>query len=115
MSKAASLVRDGVINLKTPEGQYVTGWEEVEFLPGVATAISMLNKAGFRLIVVSNLRCVAKGLVTTGEVEALHQKICRELADQGQIIKAPSSMPCISVRTKRHPPTTAVSPRPACS
>ncbi len=88
MSKAAFLDRDGVINRKAPEGQYVTRWEEVEFLPGVAAAIAMLNKAGFRVIVVSNQRCVAKGLVTTGEVEALHQKICRELADRGAVIDA---------------------------
>lgn len=88
MSKAAFLDRDGVINRKAPEGQYVTRWEEVEFLPGVAAAIALLNKAGFRVIVVSNQRCVAKGLVTLGEVEALHQKICRELADQGAVIDA---------------------------
>lgn len=88
MNKAAFLDRDGVINRKAPEGQYVTRWEEVEFLPGVATAISMLNKAGFRVIVVSNQRCVAKGLVTIGEVEVLHQKISRELADQGAVIDA---------------------------
>ena len=88
MNKAAFLDRDGVINRKAPEGQYVTHWEEVEFLPGVAAAIAMLNKAGFRVIVVSNQRCVAKGLVTTEEVEALHKKICRELADQGAVIDA---------------------------
>jgi D-glycero-D-manno-heptose 1,7-bisphosphate phosphatase len=88
MNKAAFLDRDGVINRKAPEGQYVTRWEEVEFLPGVASAISMLNRAGFRVIVVSNQRCVAKGLVTTEEVEALHKKICRELADQGAVIDA---------------------------
>jgi D-glycero-D-manno-heptose 1,7-bisphosphate phosphatase len=88
MNKAAFLDRDGVINRKAPEGQYVTRWEEVEFLPGAATAISTLNRTGFRVIVVSNQRCVAKGLVTTGEVEALHQKICRELADQGAVIDA---------------------------
>jgi D-glycero-D-manno-heptose 1,7-bisphosphate phosphatase len=100
MNKAAFLDRDGVINRKAPEGQYVTRWEEVEFLPGAASAISMLNKAGFRVIVVSNQRCVAKGLVTTGEVEALHQRILRELADQGAVIDAvyfcphDSSPPC---------------------
>jgi D-glycero-D-manno-heptose 1,7-bisphosphate phosphatase len=88
MDKAAFLDRDGVINRKAPEGQYVTRWEEVEFLPGVAAAIALLNKAGIHVIVVSNQRCVAKGLVTIGEVEALHRKICRELADQGAVIDA---------------------------
>jgi D-glycero-D-manno-heptose 1,7-bisphosphate phosphatase len=100
MNRAAFLDRDGVINRKAPEGQYVTRWEEMEFLPGVAGAIAMLNKAGFRVIVASNQRCVAKGLVTASEVEVLHQRISRELADQGAVIDAvyfcphESSPPC---------------------
>ncbi|MGO8707035.1 MAG: D-glycero-alpha-D-manno-heptose-1,7-bisphosphate 7-phosphatase [Terracidiphilus sp.] len=88
MNKAAFLDRDGVINVKAPEGQYVTRWEEVRFLPGVPAAISRLNKSGFRVIVISNQRCVAKGLVTSAEVEALHRKISKELADLGAIIDA---------------------------
>ncbi len=88
MNKAAFLDRDGVINVKAPEGQYVTRWEEVRFLPGVAAAIARLNQAGFRVIVISNQRCVAKGLVTSDEVRALHEKISRELAAQGAIIDA---------------------------
>ncbi len=88
MNKAAFLDRDGVINVKAPEGQYVTRWEEVRFLPGVAAAIARLKKAGFLVIVISNQRCVAKGLVTSAEVEALHKKIRRELADLGATIDA---------------------------
>jgi histidinol-phosphate phosphatase family protein len=88
MNKAAFLDRDGVINVKAPEGQYVTRWEEVRFLPGVAAAIARLNKAGFRVIVVSNQRCVAKGLVTADEVTALHVRICQELASEGARIDA---------------------------
>src|SRR5580698_10604801 len=88
MSRATFLDRDGVINVKAPEGRYVTRWEDVRFLSGVATAIRLLNKAGFRVIVVSNQRCVAKGLVTSAEVEALHRRICRELAELGAGIDA---------------------------
>jgi D-glycero-D-manno-heptose 1,7-bisphosphate phosphatase len=88
MNKAAFLDRDGVINVKAPEGQYVTRWEEVRFLPGVATAISKLNKSGFRVIVISNQRCVAKGLVTSDQVAALHRRISKELAALGAVIDA---------------------------
>ena len=59
MHKAAFLDRDGVINRKAPEGHYVTRWEDMHFLPDAAAAIALLNQAGFRVIVVSNQRCVA--------------------------------------------------------
>ena len=110
MNKAAFLDRDGVINVKAPEGQYVTRWEEVRFLPGVAAAISRLNESGFRVIVISNQRCVAKGLVTSAEVEALHRKISKELADLGAIIDAVYFCP-----HDTEPACVAASPLPACS
>ena len=79
MKKAAFLDRDGVINRKAPEGQYITRWEEMRFLPGVPEAIRSLNEAGFLVIIVSNQRCVAKGLITTQEVDSLHALMLREL------------------------------------
>ena len=83
MVRAAFLDRDGVINCKPPEGLYVTRWEEWHFLPGAAKAIGLLNRAGFRVIVVSNQRCVAKGLITPRELDAMHQRMCDELAAAG--------------------------------
>jgi D-glycero-D-manno-heptose 1,7-bisphosphate phosphatase len=84
MNKAAFLDRDGVINQKAPtEDEYITCWEEMHFLPGVAEAIVLLNRAGFRVIVVSNQRCVAKGLLTITELDSIHQRMCRELAGMG--------------------------------
>ncbi len=84
MNKAAFLDRDGVINQKAPtEDEYITRWEEVQILPGVVEAISLLNRAGFRVIIVSNQRCVAKGLLTTIELDSIHQRLCNELAVLG--------------------------------
>jgi len=84
MTKAAFLDRDGVINRKAPtEDEYITRWEEMHIIPGVVEAIALLNRAGFRVIVVSNQRCVAKGLVTTGELDAMHQRMCHELGAVG--------------------------------
>jgi D-glycero-D-manno-heptose 1,7-bisphosphate phosphatase len=86
MNKAAFLDRDGVINRKLPEGQYVTRWEEMEFLSGVAEAIDLLVAAGFRVIVVTNQRCVAKGLLTVPELDLIHERMCQQLAISGAII-----------------------------
>jgi len=88
MNKAAFLDRDGVINRKARQGEYITRWEEVEFLPGVAEAIALLNSFGFRVIVITNQRCVAKGQISIPELESLHLRMVRELAKQGAGIKA---------------------------
>jgi len=78
MKKAVFLDRDGVINRKAPEGQYVTRWEDMEFLAGSHDAVRLFNDAGFLVIVVSNQRCVAKGLITTTDLESLHERMRRE-------------------------------------
>jgi len=83
MQRAVLLDRDGVINKKAPEGQYVTSWEEVRILDGAAEAIALLNQTGFKVIVVSNQRCVAKGLISPRELEVLHCRISDELAAAG--------------------------------
>jgi D-glycero-D-manno-heptose 1,7-bisphosphate phosphatase len=88
MKKAAFLDRDGVINRKAPEGQYVTRWEEMEFLPGVGEAIHLLNVAEYLVVVVTNQRCVAKGLMTTAELDSLHSRMRHEFEAAGTRIDA---------------------------
>jgi histidinol-phosphate phosphatase family protein len=83
MNRAAFLDRDGVINRRPPEGQYVTRWEEMNILPGAAEGISLLRQAGFHVIVVSNQRCVARGLISVADLEAMHRRMCDELAAAG--------------------------------
>lgn len=83
MKRAVFLDRDGVINRPAVDGEYVTRWEDFQFLPGVADAISSLNRAGWNVIVVSNQRCVAKGLLAMAELETIHQKMGEELARSG--------------------------------
>jgi|SRR5579863_2356013 len=88
MKKAAFLDRDGVINRKAPEGEYVTRWEEMVFLPGAREAIRSLNQAGYFVVVVSNQRCVAKGLITTSELESMHVRMRQEFKAAGATIDA---------------------------
>ena len=86
MPKAVLLDRDGVINEKAPEGEYVTRWEDFRFLAGAREGISKFNRAGYKVIVVSNQRCVAKGLITESELQALHQKMTSQLTAEGAVI-----------------------------
>ena len=88
MRKAAFLDRDGVINRKAAAGEYITRWEKMEFRPGVPEAISMLNAAGWLVVVITNQRCVAKGLISQKELESLHDRMTNALADKGARIDA---------------------------
>lgn len=73
--KTVFLDRDGVLNEKMPEGQYVTSWSEFRLLPGVTEAIGRLNRFGVRVVLVSNQRGVALGLYTVADVEAIHAEL----------------------------------------
>jgi D-glycero-D-manno-heptose 1,7-bisphosphate phosphatase len=88
MNKAAFLDRDGVINRKAPKGEYITRWEQMEFLPGVPDAIAQFHQAGFLVIVITNQRCVAKGQITIPELESLHLRMLDHLASAGAPIDA---------------------------
>jgi D-glycero-D-manno-heptose 1,7-bisphosphate phosphatase len=88
VKRAAFLDRDGVINRKAPEGQYVIRWDQMEFLPGVCEAVCLLNQSGFVVVVVTNQRCVAKGLITTGKVESMHAQMRHEFETAGAAIDA---------------------------
>ena len=77
------LDRDGVINRKMPEGQYVTGWEHFDLLPGVAEAIAALNRKGLLVVVVTNQRGIALGLYSAEDVKDIHEKLQLTLAESG--------------------------------
>lgn len=85
-SKAVFLDRDGVVNQKAPEGEYISKWEEIEFLPGAAEAVATLNRAGYKVFVVTNQRGVATRKVKTTDLLEIHQRILREFSQRGAVI-----------------------------
>jgi D-glycero-D-manno-heptose 1,7-bisphosphate phosphatase len=82
------LDRDGILNEKMPEGQYVTRWEEFHMLAGVPQALCRLNQAGLRVVVVTNQRGIARGLYTLSDVETIHSNFQRDLQTAGARIDA---------------------------
>jgi len=77
------LDRDGVVNEKLPEGQFVQSWSDFKIHAGVAGAIARLNRAGLRVVVVSNQSGIALGLYTAEDVGAIHAGMQELLARQG--------------------------------
>jgi histidinol-phosphate phosphatase family protein len=74
------LDRDGTINRKAAEGDYVKSWAEFEFLPGAVEALALLRSHGLRLIVVTNQRGIARGLMTEDDLNDIHARMRAELA-----------------------------------
>ncbi len=80
MKRAVFLDRDGVINKQVSDG-WVTSWEEFRFLSGAKEAMRSMSRAGFLVIVVTNQRCVAEGLLSEQGLREIHRKMQEELGD----------------------------------
>lgn len=72
-NRCVFLDRDGVLNEEIND--YVYTLDKLVIPQGVPEAISMLKRAGFLLVVVTNQAGIAKGLYTHKEVQACYQKI----------------------------------------
>lgn len=72
---AVFLDRDGTINVKAPEGQYITGPEQLRLLPGAAAGIRLLNRAGVPVIVITNQRGIALERMDEADLAAVHSRL----------------------------------------
>jgi histidinol-phosphate phosphatase family protein len=77
------LDRDGVINVKAAPGDYISHWSEFRFLPGIVDWIRLFKALGFLVIVVTNQRGVARGLIDPRDLEEIHFRMAGELERAG--------------------------------
>ncbi len=82
------LDRDGTINRKAPEGDYVRRADELVLLDGAASAIARLRSAGARVVVVTNQRGVALGRMSLADLTEVHAELHRQLAEAGTDVDA---------------------------
>ncbi len=88
MNRAIFLDRDGVINhmVYNPEFGLVdspANPDEFQLLPGVGEAVHQINQLGLLAIVISNQPGIAKGKFTPAVLEAITEKMHRELSKAG--------------------------------
>src|ERR1700712_598499 len=76
------LDRDGVINHEN-QGFYVTNWTEFLFLPRVPESIAFFKTVFGRIIVTTNQRGVAKGLMSLVDLEDIHSRMQAALSEKG--------------------------------
>jgi D-glycero-D-manno-heptose 1,7-bisphosphate phosphatase len=77
MNRAVFLDRDGTI---IEERNYLCRVEEVAIFPGAGGALELLQRAGFKLFIVSNQSGVGRGYFTLSDVENVNEHLLQELA-----------------------------------
>lgn len=80
--RAVFLDRDGTINVKAPEGDYITAPEQVRLLPGAAAAIRRANERGALVVVVTNQRGISLGRMTAADLQDVHDRLAQLLAQE---------------------------------
>jgi D,D-heptose 1,7-bisphosphate phosphatase len=79
-SKAVFLDRDGTIN---EEVSYLSSIEQLRIIPGAAEAIGLLNKHGFKVIVITNQSGVARNYFSEDTLNGINRHLKKELSKQG--------------------------------
>lgn len=80
------LDRDGVINHDSDD--YIKSPDEWRSIPGSLNAIARANRAGYRVIVVTNQSGLARGYFDINTLNAIHKKMHQKLAKLGGRIEA---------------------------
>lgn len=82
------LDRDGVLNCKPPQAQYVRNWGEWEWCPGSLEALRLLRQAGYRVIIASNQPGIGRGFMSEADLDAVHGRMMQEIAQAGGRVEA---------------------------
>jgi D-glycero-D-manno-heptose 1,7-bisphosphate phosphatase len=83
MRRCVFLDRDGVINVKPAAGEYIRTHAEFQLIETVADWIRLFNALDLLVIVVTNQRGVALGLMSIEDLESIHRKMRDDLAARG--------------------------------
>ncbi len=81
------LDRDGTLNVRPPQAEYVEKVEDFLWLPHAKEALRQLYNAGYTIFLVSNQPGIARGRLTEDTLTAIHEKMARDLSDIGAYIE----------------------------
>jgi len=77
------LDRDGVLNRKPPAGEYIRSWQQFTLVPAAVEWIRLFNAMGLLVIIVTNQRGVALGLMQQADVDEIHDRMIQEFQQRG--------------------------------
>jgi len=75
--------RDGTINRKALQGEYIAEWSRFEWIPETRLAMKNLAAYGFSFIVITNQAGIARNMIDPDELARIHQNMVAELAAEG--------------------------------
>jgi histidinol-phosphate phosphatase family protein len=81
--KVIFIDRDGVINHKANRGEYISKWEDFEFIKDTLDAMKYLAQKGFEFIILTNQAGIARGMVEWQDLDFIHKKMKYELGHEG--------------------------------
>lgn len=81
MNRVVFLDRDGTLNVEV-EG-FLTRPDQLRLLQGAGDAVARLNRAGYRVALISNQSAIGRGLLTEAGLEEIHRELARRLAEHG--------------------------------
>ena len=81
--KAVFLDRDGTVNKYKG---FITHPDDLELLPGVAEAIRLFHANGYLVMIATNQPVVARGECSLEELEKIHSRLQRLLAEEGAYV-----------------------------
>ena len=84
-NRAVFIDRDGTM---AKDAHYCSRPEDFELFPNTAKGIRLLNKKGFKVIVITNQSGIARGYFTRETLAKIHEKMERELAEEGAWVDA---------------------------
>ncbi len=86
MERLVILDRDGVINRDS--AAFIKSPSEWQPLPGSLEALRLLHQHDYRVAVASNQSGIARGLLSESTLQAIHQRMCEQVAEAGGQIAA---------------------------
>lgn len=86
MFPAVFLDRDGV--LIENRRNYVRDWSQVAIFPNTPAALSSLQNAGYKIVIITNQSAIGRGLITIQTAEEINQRLAESLQRNGGHIDA---------------------------
>ncbi len=78
-TKAIFLDRDDTL---IADPGYINDPDQVQLLDGVPAALKAFRRLGYRLVLVTNQSAVARGIITEEQLQAIHERLETQLAQQ---------------------------------